>query len=161
MSTQENTRKELYAANYNRARVYAHLFDELRGELGEERAAEIMGRAIHRRGREIGEQYARFAPDDFEGLKDAFLANIPDQGRMFQPRVVSCDENGLVLEFSRCPLKEAWQEMGCDKEECAKLCDVANKVDFGTFEGAGFDFEVEALPQGSEEKCVLRILPRK
>ena len=152
-------RDELHAANENRGMVYALLLDELEAELGPERAAEVMKRAIYKRGEQIGEQFKRFAPGDFEGLRDAFVGGIPDEGRLFAPEVAACGDEGLVVEFANCPLKNAWRKMGLSEERCAKLCEIARVVDSGTFEGAGFDFEVRSLPDG-RERCELVVKPR-
>ncbi len=153
----EKLRRELYAANENRARIYYFIYDELRSEFGAEKAAELMKKAIYRRGLEIGKTFASFAPGDFEGLCEAFVGGVADEGRMFLPRVANLDADGLDVEFYNCPLKEAWRKMGLPEEECAELCDIARVVDNGTFEGAGFDFSVEALPEGEKDRCLLRI----
>jgi predicted ArsR family transcriptional regulator len=152
-------REELYAANENRGRVYALLLEELESEVGPEKAASIMKRAIRRRGEELGQRFAGYAPGDFEGLREAFVGGIPDEGRMFAPEVRECGDEGLVVEFSTCPLKNAWRGMGLDESRCAELCAIAREVDFGTFEAAGFDFELRSLPEG-EERCRLVIRPK-
>ena len=63
--------------------LYYLIFDELRTALDEQQAIEIMQRAIRRRGEQVGKKFAPFAPSDLLGLRDAFLAAIPDDGRMF------------------------------------------------------------------------------
>lgn len=155
----EKLRNELYAANENRAIIYYLLFDELRAELGEERAMGIFKRAIYRRGQQIGDAFARFAPDDLRGLCDSFLKGIPDSGKMFAPTVLRCDAEALELRFDHCPLKNAWKKMGLPPEECAKICEIAAMVDYGTFESAGFDFTLRALREGEEHSCYLTIRP--
>jgi hypothetical protein len=133
-------RQQLYAAYKNRGMIYYHIFQELRKEVGEEKAAEIMKRGIYNRGLEIGKKYAKFSPADLEGLKDAFLAGATDQGKMFQPEILRCDAEGLDIQMRNCPLKEAYQEAGLSDKETARMCDIAAEVDYGTFEGAGFRF---------------------
>ncbi len=155
----EKLRNELYAANENRAIIYYLLFDELRNELGEERAMDIFRRAIYQRGRQIGEKFAQFAPDNLQGLCASFLAGIPDGGAMFAPTVLRCDADALEIRFDHCPLKNAWRKMGLPVEECAKICEIAAMVDYGTFEGAGFDFTLRALREGEEHSCFLTIRP--
>jgi hypothetical protein len=80
MTTEEQLRRDLYAAFRNRALLYHHLFETLRAELGDARAAEVMSRAIYARGTTIGRSFARFAPADFAGLRDAFLGFGPTSG---------------------------------------------------------------------------------
>jgi len=152
-------RSALYASFKNRAMIYHQLFEVLREELDEERAAELMGRAIYRRGLELGRRFSGYAPGDLEGLKEAFLSGIPDGGAMFAPEVVRCDEAGLDIQFHRCPLKEAWLEAGLGQEQVARLCAIAAQVDYGTFEGAGFNFSAETWQPGKDGCCYLHIRP--
>ncbi len=154
---EESLRKELYAANENRAKIYYYIYDELRRELGEAKAKELMKRAIYRRGQDIGEKFKPYAPGDFEGLKDAFIGGIPDGGQMFLPRVVQADSAGMEIEFYNCPLKNAWREMGLDAKDCSDMCEIARVIDNGTFEGAGFDFSVKAMPEGDLDCCTLTV----
>lgn len=53
-ASDERLRRELHASFKHRALLYRRFFDELRRELGEARATELMRRAIYARGREIG-----------------------------------------------------------------------------------------------------------
>lgn len=158
---EQDLRTHLYASFKNRAMMYYHIFDELRKEFGEEKATEIMKRAINKRGREIGKQFAQHAPSNLQGLKDAFLARILDEGRMFDPEVRRCDAGCLEIKFHRCPLKEAWQEAGLDDNEVTKMTEIASSVDHGTFEGAGFTFSAETWKPGGEGCCHLKIGPGK
>ena len=48
--SEEQLRQELYDSFKNRAAIYYLIFDELRQELGPERAEAILSRAIYRRG---------------------------------------------------------------------------------------------------------------
>ncbi len=116
-------------------------------------------RGIYNRGLEIGKQFLKFAPENIEGLKNAFLAFIPDKGKMFEPEVLRCDARGLDIKMRRCPLKEGWQEAGLGDEEIAKMCHIAGIVDRGTFEGAGFEFSGETWRPGQEGCCRLQIRP--
>ncbi len=150
-------REELYAANENRAILYKMIFDEMVEEFGMEKAKEVMKRAIYKRGEQIGQKFKPYAGGDFAGLRDAFVGGIPDDSKMFAPTVTRCDEGGLDVEFDNCPLKNAWIKMGMSDEDCATMCEVAGIIDYGTFEGAGFHFEMTALPEGSKDKCYLKI----
>ena len=159
MTDVERLRRELYAAFKNRALMYWHVFDELRRALGESQASTLMSRAIEARGREIGRQFARFAPADLAGLRDAFVGGVPDAGRMFAPRVERCDVAALDITLQRCPLKEAWQEAGLSGTDIATLCRIAGRVDNGTFEAAGFEFSADTRQQGRDGCCHLHIRP--
>jgi hypothetical protein len=158
-SESERLRAELIAAHKNRAMIYAHIYDVLSERLGAAQAEELLKQAIYRRGREIGQRFRRFAPANLEGLCQAFLAFIPDQGRLFDPAVERCDAQGLDITMRRCPLKEAWLEAGFPPERIATLCRIAGIVDNGTFEAAGFRFFAETWKPGEEGCCHLHIRP--
>lgn len=153
----QDLREELQASFKNRAVLYYFMFDELRKEVGSDRALEILKRAIYRRGKQIGERFSEFAPDNLPGLKDAFLKIIPDQGRMFHPHVVQCDSESLVIHLETCPLKEAWEELGLDDQEKTIMCELAGEIDKGTFEGAGFAFQPDTWKEGRTGCCHLNI----
>ena len=159
MSEAEELRTQLRNAMKARAMVYAAFYDELEAELGAAKAEEILKRAIHKRGLAIGAQFARFGPRDIAGLKDAFMAFIPDGGRVFAPEVKRCDTGGLDIKFHACPLKEAWLEAGFSPEKVSKLCNIAGIVDNGTFEAAGFAFSADTWKPGEEGCCFLHIRP--
>ncbi len=159
--SEEAQRKALYASFKNRGMMYYHIFEELRKEVGEEKATEIMKRAIYNRGLEIGKRFAQYAPADMEGIKNAFLAFIPDEGRMFEPEIIRCDSGGVDIKMQGCPLKAAWQEAGLSDEVIAKMCDIAGSVDLGTFEGAGLQISMETWSPGKEGCCQIHIRPSK
>jgi predicted ArsR family transcriptional regulator len=159
MTTEEQLRRDLYAAFRNRALLYHHFFETLAAELGETRAAEVMSRAIYARGTAIGRSFARFAPADFEGLRDAFLGFVPDERRMFAPDVTRCDAGGLDIKLQRCPLKDAWREAGLAEADIARLCQIAGRIDNGTFEAAGFEFSADTWQPGRDGCCHLHIRP--
>jgi hypothetical protein len=158
--SEEPLRTQLYDSFKNRALMYHLIFEELREELGDARAEEILSRAIYRRGEQVGRtKFARFAPDDLAGLKAAFLGGIPDGGAMFQPEVLRDDAEGLDIKFHACPLRTAWQEAGLPEEGITTLCRIAAQVDDGTFEAAGFQFFADTWQPGGEGCCCLHIRP--
>ena len=159
MSDQADIRRQLYDSFKNRAILYYLIFDEMRAEVGAERAEAILSRAIYRRGAQTGKRYAQFAPGDLEGLKQAFLDAIPDQGAMFQPEVIRCNSECLDIKFHGCPLRDAWQEEGLPDEEVAIICRIAAQVDNGMFESAGFHFSADTWQPGDEGCCYLHIRP--
>ena len=154
-------REQLYNSFKNRALIYYLIFDELRSESGEQKATAVMERAIKRRGEAIGQQFADYGPDDLDGLRDAFLGIIPDQGHMFSAKVTRCDQEGLDITLQTCPLKDAWLEAGLDEQEVATLCRIAAAIDTGTFEAAGFAFSAETWEADRDGCCHLHIRPKK
>lgn len=157
MSDENTLRAQLWASFKNRAMIYLEMYRVLSEDLGAERAEALLKKAIYRRGLAIGEQFARFGPDDLAGLQKAFLGFIPDDGKVFAPQVVASDASRLEIQLTRCPLKEAWQEAGLSDAEVAKMCEIAGVVDNGTFEGAGFAFRSETWQCGREGCCHLFI----
>lgn len=156
--SEETLRRQLYDSFKNRARIYYLIFDELRRELGAERAEAILSRAIYRRGVEMGQaKFACFAPSDLVALQAAFLDGIPDNGRMFAPEVLHSEPDAVDIKFHACPLREAWQEQGLSDDEVATLCRMAARVDNGTFEGAGFQFFADTWQPGGDGCCCLHI----
>jgi hypothetical protein len=139
--------------------MYWHVFDELRRALGEPQAVALLARAIEARGREIGRAFARHGPSDLAGLRDAFLAAVPDGGRMFDPLVERCDAAGLDIRLRRCPLQDAWREAGVPAADIATLCRIAGRVDNGTFESAGFEFSADTWQPGRDGCCHLHVRP--
>jgi hypothetical protein len=157
--SEETLRRQLYDSFANRAHIYHLLFEQLRAELGAQKAEEVLGRAIRRRGEQKAVRYLPFAPEDLRGLRDAFVGDLPDGGAMFAPEVVHCDEQGLDIKFHRCPLKQAWLDAGLPEDEVATLCRIAAQVDHGMFEAAGFRFSADTYQPGGEGCCYLHVRP--
>ena len=157
--SEEVLREQLGASFKNRAILYYLIFDELRQEVGEQKAEAILKRAIFRRGTQIGQQFAQFGPDDLDGLRNAFLAIIPDEGRLFAPHVVDDDAGQLDIQLESCPLKAAWEELGLSEADRITMCRIAGEIDKGTFEAAGFQFEPDTWQPGRTGCCHLHIRP--
>jgi len=153
------TSSQLVAAFKSRALFYLAIYNEMKQELGIEKASELMRRALYKRGLETSAQFRRYAPTDLKGLCDAFLAFIPDHEHTFQPEVARCDAGQLEIKLHTCPLKEAWREAGLSEAEVAHMCSLAGVVDNGTFEGAGFTFSAETWREGADGCCHLYIRP--
>ena len=155
--SEHELRQQLYASFKHRALLYWLIYDELSKEFGEDKASEVLRRAIYRRGVAVGAEFAQHAPHDLDGLRQAFLANIPDGGEMFAPQVERCDSNQLDITLSSCPLKDAWQEAGLNDQQVATMCRIAAEIDIGTFEGAGFSFSAETWTPHAAGCCPLHI----
>ena len=149
----------LRAAFNARAMAYAQVFDVIRESDGVERAVAVLGEATRRMGAIAGARYADLAPGNLAELKDRFLGDVPAVDEMFAPEVVQCDDDGLVLRFHRCPLREAWQAMGRSDEDVELLCKAGSMVDRGVFEAAGFGFASENWHPGCGDRCLLKISP--
>ena len=150
-------REQLAASLKNRAMFYREIYRVLEREHGTARAEALLAEAIYARGCAAGERFRSFAPDDFEGLRKAFIGSIPDEGRPFEPEVRACSRDGLEIRFRRCPLQDAWREAGLSEAEVATMCRIAGVVDNGTFESAGFGFRSETWQPGRDGCCHLFI----
>lgn len=153
------SRAETRAAFENRALMYHHLFAELAAELGRERAAELMKRAIHRRGLEIGRKYqAAGEAGDLDSVGRLFCEGSPCEGRLFEPGVEERTPDGIVLRMTACPLVSAWRSIGLAPEDVDTLCEIAAAVDEGTFESAGLALTFrDRLGRPGSERCLLEL----
>ncbi len=147
-------------ATRQRAAVYAHLFRVLREELGEERAIELLSRAIYAHGKEKSEK--GYSPEARGGdlVRAAREFSSPDPVKVFQfgPRVDRADGQEAVIALTRCPLVDQWKEMGLSPRDTEILCRIARSVDFGTWEGAlGFRLAFEGTRGEGKEECILCI----
>jgi hypothetical protein len=159
--TNEELQKALIDAIKSRAMFYWDFYNEFAAEIGAEKAAAVMKRAIYKRGLEIGKAFRQHGPDDLAGLKDDFLAHIPAPHATFNPEVHSCTAAALDITLHTCPLRDAWQEAGLSDAEVELMTDIAGQVDKGTFEGAGFSFDPDTWKPGRASCCHLKILPGK
>ncbi|TLM79777.1 MAG: hypothetical protein FDZ70_02545 [Actinobacteria bacterium] len=156
-------RGETRAAYENRARIYRHIYEELAAELGAERAAAVMSRAIRRRGEEVAEAYrAAAAAADLDEVARVFVDSSACGGELFEPGVESREEGAVVLRMTACPLVDAWRADGLAPGEVDRMCEIASAFDYGTFEGAGLTLEFldrQACPGST--RCLLKVsLPR-
>lgn len=157
--TVEEARALLRRSFAMRAHAYAHMFDVLREEFGPERALELTMRATRRMGESMGAAFEEHGPRDLAGLKNAFLSGIIEGEALFSPEVLRCDDERLEIQFHRCPLKEAWVEMGRSSEDVEMLCQMAGAIDGGLFTRAGFTFAGDTWKPGQEGCCRLKVLP--
>jgi hypothetical protein len=155
----EQSRRETRAAFENRALMYYHIYTVLTEEFGSDRAVELLKRAIHRRGLEVGAKYEQAGKaGDLEAVGRLFCEGSPCGGALFHPAVEELEEGRIVLSMQTCPLVDAWRAEGLSEPEIDVLCDVSNAVDEGTFERAGLDLVfLERLAAPGESRCVLEL----
>jgi hypothetical protein len=155
----EAARAETRAAFENRALMYRAIYEELASEIGEERASEIMKRAVHRRGLDVGRRYrAAAAARDLDEVGRIFCSESACDGALFHPGIEDRPEDAIVLRMTSCPLVDAWRAAGTSPGEIDSLCSIAAAVDEGTFEGAGLELEfLDRLGRPGATKCLLRL----
>lgn len=154
----EQSQAETRAAFENRALVYSAMWDELSDELGDERATEIMKRAIHRRGLEIGRKYRPAVSEgNLEEVGEIFVSGSPACGSLFTPSVDECSDDTVVLVMESCPLVDAWKNEGRRPDEIDRLCEIAAAVDEGTFEAAGLELSFAERIGAGCPRCLLEL----
>lgn len=155
----ESSRAETRAAFENRALMYAYIYEELEDELGRERAMELMKRAIHRRGLEVGRKYRPAVhAGDLEDVGRIFCESSPAGGELFDPGVEEEGEERIVLRMCACPLVDAWKAAGLDVDEIDRMCQISAAVDEGTFEAAGLELTfLDRLGIPGSEHCLLEL----
>ena len=160
------SRAETRAAFENRALMYAYIFDELAETLGPDAAAEVMKRAIYRRGLEVGAKYREAAlAGDLEAVGRIFCEGSPCQGALFEPGVEEApgsrgetSADRTVLRMTACPLVDAWEAGGYSPAQVDLLCEIAAAVDEGTFDGAGLQLTfLERAGQPGVSRCLLEL----
>jgi len=151
---------ETRAAFENRALMYAYLYEELVEEFGRDSAVEVMKRAIYRRGLEVGRKYAQAASEgDLAEVGRIFVEGSPAGGAFFEPGIEELEDGRLVLRMTKCPLHDAWAELGLPPAEVDTLCEIAAAVDEGTFEGAGLDLTfLDRLGKEGSCRCLLELV---
>ena len=159
----EKSRAETRAAFSNRALIYGAIFDELAWEIGEDRATDIMKRAIHARGHEVGKKYRPAARrGDLDEVGRIFVEGSPCAGTLFTPGIEERSEGRIVLRMTTCPLKEAWVAEGRSPEQVDLLCEIAAAVDEGTFESAGLTLNfLDRLGVEGSTHCLLELTGRE
>ena len=141
----------------NRARIYINIYRELSREVGTEKAAAILKRALYARGREKGLQLAgRIAEPNLHELAVTFMEGDPDMDA-FGHEVVEERSDSIILRLNRCPLVEAWKEAGLSPEEQKALCDIAYQVDFGKFETAGYKLAFSCRVADACKSCDMKV----
>ena len=149
----------LHDANNDRALMYMAMYRELLSRYGKQEAVDTLRAAFYQHGRGFGETLKNFAPNDFNGLYDAF-AKSPDGGEMFSPQQVRCDEKCVEIKFMTCPLQKAWRNASVSEDELATLLYCASALDEGTMDAAGFDLDIQTWKPGQVGCCKLKITER-
>ncbi|MEM7563122.1 MAG: L-2-amino-thiazoline-4-carboxylic acid hydrolase, partial [Pseudomonadota bacterium] len=139
--TSESSSKSLADAIKDRGRLFLLTFRELSKRHGERDAINTMRSISHEFGCGIGRSLACFAPDDFEGLAEAY-AKAPDNGTTYSPDIKQLDDTCLDVQMMSCPIKDAWVEAGCSDEEICTLLYCSVTQDEATWEIAGFNYEI-------------------
>lgn len=92
--------------------------------------------------------------NSLQGLKKTLFTK-PAQ-LVFEMKVLNCDNDHLDIDFHYCPLVKAWQDMGCDDEQIALLCDIAMEGDRGIAQAYGCTMEIGKTIAKGDGMCEIR-----
>ncbi len=141
----------------NRAQIYVHIYRELLKEVGRERAIAILKTALYARGKEKGLQLsATIGTPNLHELAVAFMEGNAEMDA-FGHEIVQEHSDYVLLRLNRCPLVDAWKEMGLSADEQKVMCDIAYQVDFGKFETAGYHLKFSCRIADACKSCDLRL----
>ena len=91
-----------------------------------------------------------------------FMTVNPVFHELFGKETVEASDDHCVIHFHNCPLVSAWKKQGLPPERIDRLCDLANKGDFG--KAAQFKNVELTIPKrlgAGDEYCVLCIDRKK
>jgi hypothetical protein len=141
----------------NRAKIYAHIYRELSQEIGPDKAAKVLKRALYAKGQEKGRQLAiKLGEPNLQQLAAAFIEGKAEMDA-FGHEIVEEHSDYVVLRLNKCPLVDAWNESGLSSEEQRRMCDIAYQVDFGKFEAAGYKLSFDCRIADGCKSCDLRV----
>ena len=151
---EENT-QNLRKAVEHRATWFYLLMDEARkrGVDWEEMARDAVFRCGCIHGGEIRSRCQN--PEDLRDFEKAFLTEAGK--KVFAMEVVTSTEDELEVHFHYCPLVEAWEKLGCSRDDLALLCDIAMDGDRGIASRFdAFAFELGDTLAGGHPACILK-----
>ncbi len=89
-----------------------------------------------------------------KGLKKKLFTK-PAQ-MIFDMKILKSSDTELAIDFGYCPLVAAWQKLGCNDDEIARLCDIAMEGDRGIAESFGGKLELGETIANGDKQCQLR-----
>jgi len=90
----------------------------------------------------------------FKGLKKKLFTK-PAQ-MIFEMKILKSTDNELWIDFGYCPLVAAWQKLGCNDEQIARLCDIAMEGDRGIAKSFGGKLALGDTIANGHKTCQLR-----
>ena len=92
--------------------------------------------------------------NSLKGLKKALFGFFAQ--KVFEMKIIRCDDDHLDIDFHYCPLVKAWQKAGCSDEQIATLCDIAMCGDHGIGEAYGAVLDLPKCIAKGDDRCCLR-----
>jgi len=151
-------KKMIEDTNRNRAIIYWHIYTTLKEELGEDRAAELMKKAIYKRGLDNAKDFPKEAHEgNLNALAEKFLDKMDKGLDVFSRDVLSVDKDEAKLRLNACVLVEAWRDYGLSDEEISRMCDIASAIDYGNYEVMGYNLKFDSRIADGAECCILHL----
>lgn len=97
--------------------------------------------------------------NSLKGLKKALFGYFAQ--KVFEMKILRCDDDHLDIDFHYCPLVKAWQKQGCSDEEIAILCDHAMCGDRGIGSCFGVELDLPQTIAKGGDTCQLRYIRRE
>ena len=157
-----DSKRALIDSIKNRALFYMNMYQILSEEHGKEEAIRLMQKATYKRGQAKAEKYkGKVNGGDLQAMADSFLQGGASSLNVFGNEVVKVDADYALLRLNGCPLVEAWAEAGLSTENIITMCDIAYQVDFGKFEGMGFNLAFNSRICEGGDFCELLVTKDK
>ena len=155
MTTEEWLDALRYAHSIRATFIY-RVFQEMRTELGEEKALNMIGKACRQMGLAKRERYRAQLTDDRPGtFCDLFCNHSPVARKLFEMEVGPDEEKTASAFLNRCTLLDGWRKLNVPPDDLEKLCRATREIDYGTIEGAGFTGEFTELMSRGDARCHL------
>jgi hypothetical protein len=120
-------------------------------EAGIQNTDEILKKAIYEVGKTWGEKLG-----DVESPREFWNGLLSeDLRKILKLDWVRDQDDEAELHFYRCPLVYGWKQMGLDDGTIARLCAIANQVDYGNVESFGFELDMDPGLGNGGERCTL------
>jgi len=155
-------KKIIEDANKNRAIIYWHIYSTLKSEFGEERATELMKKAIYKRGLDNAKNFPQSAHEgDLTAVAETFIGKMDKELDVFSRDIVDVSENEARLRLNACVLVDAWRDYGLSNEDISKMCDIASAIDFGNYESIGYELRFDSRIADGDKCCILHLRKNK
>ena len=96
--------------------------------------------------------------NSLKGLKKALFGFFAQ--KVFEMKIIRCDDDHLDIDFHYCPLVKAWQKQGCTDEQIAVMCDHAMCGDRGIGSCFGVELDLPQTIAKGAPTCELRYIRR-
>lgn len=119
---------------------------------------EYAGEAIYRCGCIQGEKLSG-GSKSFKTLKKNLFGFFAK--KVFEMKIIECEDDKLSIDFHYCPLVKAWQKMGYDDEKISKLCRFAMCGDSGIISQFSGELNLKQTLAEGNSHCEIRFVKKE